>query len=220
MTEKQRKSYTTLAVVLIVLLLDQALKFWVKTNMSYGEEFQILGFDWARIHFVENEGMAFGLSFGGKWGKIFLSLFRIVAAVFLVYLIRSLIKAGERTGLLVSVALIFAGAVGNIIDSLFYGLLFSASTYHGEPAVFLPDSGGYGDFMMGKVVDMFYFPLIDTTWPGWMPFVGGQDFEFFKPVFNVADSAITVGVVLLLLFYRDFFQSQSEDKKKDKDEEE
>lgn len=211
MTEQQRKSRITIGVVLLVLVLDQALKFWVKTNMTYGEEFLILGLEWARIHFVENEGMAFGLSFGGKWGKIFLSLFRIGAAIFLVYLLRSLIKAGERTGLLVSIGLIFAGAVGNIIDSLFYGMVFSESTYHGSPAEFLPEGGGYGSFLMGKVVDMFYFPMIDTTWPEWLPFIGGNSFEFFNPVFNVADSSITVGVALLLIFYRDFFKSVSEE---------
>jgi len=210
MNKKASQTRIVVAIIFGVLIIDQIVKIWIKTHLSYGEEFLILGQEWARIHFVENEGMAFGLSFGGAWGKLILSLFRVGAAIFLIYLIRSLIKIGERTGLLVSIALIFAGAVGNIIDSIFYGLIFSASTYHGDPAVLFPESGGYGSVLMGKVVDMFYFPMIDTTWPEWLPFIGGDRFEFFRPVFNVADSAITVGVFLLLLFYRDFFKSKKE----------
>jgi signal peptidase II len=210
MNKKASQTRIVVAIIFGVLIIDQIVKIWIKTHLSYGEEFLILGQEWARIHFVENEGMAFGLSFGGAWGKLILSLFRVGAAIFLIYLIRSLIKIGERTGLLVSIALIFAGAVGNIIDSIFYGLIFSASTYHGDPAVLFPEGGGYGSVLMGKVVDMFYFPMIDTRWPEWLPFIGGDRFEFFRPVFNVADSAITVGVFLLLLFYRDFFKSKKE----------
>ena len=174
--------------------------------MTYGEEFGILGLSWARIHFVENEGMAFGISFGGSGGKLALSLFRLVAVAFLVYILRTLIKSRESFGLIACFALILAGAIGNIIDSAVYGLIFSESSYHGGPAVLFPEGGGYAPFLYGRVVDMFYFPLIDTILPEWMPWVGGDRFQFFKPVFNVADSAISIGVLSMLFFHRDFLQ--------------
>jgi signal peptidase II len=195
-----------LAVILLVIIFDQALKIWIKTNMNYGEEFGILGLSWARIHFVENEGMAFGFSFGGDIGKIFLSVFRIVAVSFIGYFIYRLFKAGHPLSLLISLGLIFAGAMGNIIDSAFYGLIFSESPYFGPKAEIFPEGGGYAPFLMGKVVDMLYFPLIDTHWPDWFPVIGGTRFQFFKPVFNIADSAITTGVISIILFHRNFFQ--------------
>lgn len=197
-------------IVLLVLLIDQVLKFWVKTNMYYGETIFMLGLDWARIHFVENPGMAFGISLGGDYGKLALSLFRILAVGFLIYYIRLLLESKASFGLLLSFAFILAGALGNIIDSAFYGLIFSDST-HGEIATLFPEGGGYESFLHGRVVDMLYFPLIDTTLPSWVPFWGGQPFEFFKPVFNIADSAITVGVLNILIFQRDFFSSQEEE---------
>jgi len=209
MKTNKEKLFWVLAIIVLVLLVDQASKFWIKTHMNYGEEFLILGQSWARIHFVENEGMAFGMSFGGMCGKIFLTLFRIFAALFLMYLIHTLLKVKERLGLLISLGLILAGALGNIIDSMFYGVLFSESSVYGNPAIFLPDSGGYSTFLMGKVVDMLYFPLFSFTWPEFIPIWGGSNFEFFKPVFNIADSAITIGVAMLLLFYRDFFVNEN-----------
>lgn len=201
-------------IIILVLILDQWLKFYTKTNFSYGQGFNILGLDWARLHFVENEGMAFGLSFGGETGKLLLTLFRLIMVTFLFYMIYTMIKSKESFGLLICFALIIAGALGNIIDSVFYGVIFSSSPYHGAPATFMPEGGGYAPMLYGKVVDMLYFPMIDTKLPEWLPFWSGERFQFFKPVFNIADSAITTGVISLLVFYRDFFKSENEDEKK------
>ncbi len=202
----KRHSFAILLIGL-VLVLDQGLKFWIKTHMTYGEEFGILGLSWARIHFVENEGMAFGLSFGGAGGKLALSLFRIFAVVFLVYIMRTLVKAKESFGLLACFALITAGALGNIIDSAVYGLIFSESSYHGGVAQLFPDGGGYAGMLYGRVVDMLYFPIIDTTIPHWVPLWGGERFQFFKPVFNIADASISTGVISLLVFHRGFLRT-------------
>ncbi len=178
--------------------------------MTLTESFYLLGMPWARIYFVENEGMAFGLTFGGNYGKLFLSLFRILAVTFLFYYIGKLIKIGAPFGLLISFALILAGAVGNIIDSAVYGMIFSASCKDCDPAVLFPDSGGYAGFLHGKVVDMFYFPLFKGTFPEWLPFWGGERYEFFRPVFNLADTSITIGVLSILIFQRSFFSDKNE----------
>ena len=191
----------------LVLIADQVLKIWIKTHLTYGEEFGILGLSWARIHFVENEGMAFGLSFGGPAGKLALSLFRIFAVIFLVYIIRSLIRNNESRSLLACFALITAGAIGNIIDSSIYGLIFNESSYHGGVAELFPETGGYAGLLHGRVVDMLYFPLIDTTLPNWLPLWGGERFQFFKPVFNIADASISTGVISLLVFHRSFLRT-------------
>lgn len=192
-------------IILLVLVADQCLKFYIKTNYSIGGGFNILGLDWARIHFVENRGMAFGLSFGGVIGKYILSGFRIIMVGFLIYFLRGLMKTQHPFGLQISFALIIAGAIGNIIDSMFYGLLFSESCFHCGVAEFLPAGGGYAGFLQGSVVDIFYFPMIDTRLPEWIPLIGGNEFAFFKPVFNIADSSISIGVALILIFYRSFF---------------
>jgi len=198
-----KKSHIVILIILVVLLLDQTLKFYIKTNFAIGQGFDILGIPWAKIHFIENEGMAFGISFGNEIGKLLLSLFRIIMVIVLAYMIKKLIDAGESTGLLISFSLIIAGALGNIIDSAVYGILFSDSPYHtNQVAEFLPEEGGYAPFLFGKVVDMLYFPIINTTWPDWVPAWGGQPFRFFKPVFNIADSAISTGVISILLFHR------------------
>ena len=201
-----------LLTILTVLVIDQCLKFWVKTNMNIGEEFFILGLPWARIHFVENAGMAFGLEFGAQWGKLALSLFRLVAVSFLIYLLYRMIIQKEKSGAIVGFSMVIAGALGNIIDSVFYGRLFSASLYHGGVAEFLPEGGGYAPFLMGKVVDMFYFPLIRSRFPDWSPLWPGQEFEFFRPVFNVADSSIFIGICILLIFYNYFFKEKQSGK--------
>ncbi len=182
-------------------------------NYPIGGGFKLLGLDWARIHFIENEGMAFGLKFGGKVGKYILSIFRIAMVGFLIMLLRDIIKEKTSVGLQISFALIIAGAIGNILDSAFYGLIFSESFYHqGNIAQLFPSEGGYAPFLQGRVVDMFYFPLINSSYPEWFPWIGGNNFSFFRPVFNVADSAISIGVAMILLFYRSYFLS--EDKKK------
>ena len=186
-----------LIVIFIILLIDQIVKFWIKLNFTLGEELFLIG-DWCRLHFIENEGMAFGMSFGEEVGKLILTLFRIVAATLIFFYLRKLIIKKENKLVIYAFTLIFAGAVGNIIDSLFYGLIFSESTFFTTAQLF-PESGGYAPLCLGKVVDMFYFPLIDTTLPQWIPFVGGNHFEFFNAIFNVADIAITVGVGLLVV---------------------
>lgn len=195
-------------IVFIVLFIDQALKLWIKTNMTLGQEFHMAG-NWFIIHFTENNGMAFGMQFAGNYGKLALSLFRIFAVGFLGWYIVHL--AGKKTGfgVMFSFSLILAGALGNIIDSALYGMLFSDSTYF-DVARFLPAEGGYSTFLHGKVVDMFYFPILEGVYPHWIPFLGGDSFIFFRPVFNVADSAITSGVLSLLIFQRQFFKTQDE----------
>jgi len=202
-------------LVFIVLLVDQLLKVWIKTNMYLGQEFSVLG-DWFLIHFVENNGMAFGIEFAGEYGKMFLSLFRIVAVAGIGWYMIKLIKKEEvPMGFIFCIALIFAGAIGNIIDSAFYGLIFNES--YGQVAQLLPEEGGYSSFLHGKVVDMFYFPLFSGRYPEWLPFWGGNDFLFFRPVFNIADSAITIGIFSILLFYRQLF-SELEHKEKQAEE--
>lgn len=183
-------------IVIAILLIDQILKIWVKTNMHLHECITIT--DWFKICFIENKGMAFGMEIGSK---LVLSLFRIVAVSVIGYYINLQVKQKARTGYIVCLAMVMAGAMGNIIDCMFYGLIFNASSEF-YTSYFVPFGEGYAPFLMGKVVDMFYFPLIVSTWPDWMPMVGGEDFVFFSPIFNFADASISVGVVLLLLFYR------------------
>ncbi len=184
------------------MLADQILKFWIKLHMTIGQEFPIFN-DWFIIHFTENDGMAFGLSFGGEFGKLILSLFRIFAIIAIGWYLSDLIKKSAATGIIISISLIFAGAIGNILDSAFYGLIFSYSSFHTVAELF-PDGGGYATFLHGKVVDMLYFPLFKGYYPAWVPFWGGRDFIFFRPVFNIADSSITIGVFLLIFFQRKF----------------
>ena len=201
---KVSKGTVLLLVGIGLVIIDQVIKILVKTNMSIGENFNVIG-QWFKIYFIENEGMAFGMKFGGSVGKFMLSLFRIVLFGALVYWIRALLKKpGTPSGVTVGLTLIAAGALGNIIDCLFYGILFSESTYS-TVAEFLPVGGGYAPFFFGKVVDMFYFPIIDTTFPEWLPLIGGNPFRFFAPVFNFADSCVTCGALYLIFFQWKFF---------------
>ena len=193
-----------LIIIIIILVIDQVFKFWVKTHMMIGQEYQVLG-DWFLLHFTENEGMAFGMQIGGESGKLILSIFRIIAVAAIGYYLYRLVRKKAHFGLIFSISLILAGALGNIIDRAFYGLLFSQSSYH-TVASFLPEGEGYSSFLHGKVVDMLYFPLIEGNFPDWFPIWGGQDFIFFRPVFNIADSSITVGVFILLICQRRFFK--------------
>ncbi len=193
----------SLLIIFLILVLDQALKFWIKLHMTIGQEFHVLD-DWFILHFTENEGMAFGMHFGGSFGKLLLSLFRIGAIIAIGWYLVHLIKRKAPAGLIISISMIMAGAIGNILDSAFYGLIFSRSTFH-NVAVLFPEGGGYGAFLHGKVVDMLYFPIVQGYYPNWVPFWGGTDFIFFRPVFNIADSSITIGVFLLILFQRRFF---------------
>ncbi len=209
---KLSKGTKLLILGIVLVIIDQIIKILVKTNMTIGEHFSVIG-NWFQIYFIENEGMAFGMKFGGQAGKFLLSLFRIVLFAALVFWIRGLVKRKDvPTGVLVGLTLITTGALGNIIDCLFYGLLFGASTYT-EVAQFLPEGGGYAPFFFGKVVDMFYFPIIDTTFPEWMPLIGGNPFRFFAPVFNFADSCVTCGALYLIFFQWRFF---ARDEKKTK----
>ena len=190
-------------IILLIIILDQALKIWIKTHMALGQEYHILG-NWFIIHFIENNGMAFGMEIAGKFGKIILSLFRIGAVAGIGWYLTYLIKQKASTGLIITISIIMAGAIGNIIDSAFYGMIFSNSYYH--VADIFPAEGGYSSFLHGQVVDMFYFPILKGTFPDWIPFRGGDSFIFFRPVFNIADSSITVGVALILIFQKRFFK--------------
>lgn len=194
--DKRKQARLVTLLIAAVLVVDQVVKVLVKTNMQIGEDIPLIG-EWCRLHFTENEGFAFGMSMGGAIGKVVLTLVRLVASVAIAWYLTKIVKRGTRTSLAVSLALVFAGAVGNLIDSCFYGLIFNESYY--TVATLFPAGGGYAPLLHGKVVDMFYFPLFEFDWPMWVPFVGGNHFEFFNAIFNVADSAITIGIIWLII---------------------
>ncbi len=191
-------------IIFLVLIVDQWSKVLVKTTMYLGQEFPVLG-NWFYIHFTENPGMAFGMEFGGDYGKLALSLFRIVAVSAIGYVLFTLPKETPK-GLKICGALVLAGAIGNIIDSVFYGVIFNDS--FNQLASFLPAEGGYSSLLHGRVVDMFWFPLFEGTFPEWFPLWAGEEFLFFRPVFNVADASISIGIALIFILYRDFFKNK------------
>lgn len=210
------KKQLAILVIILVLIIDQILKIWIKTHLYLGDEIRVIG-NWFKLHFVENKGMAFGFEFAGKFGKLILTLFRIIAATAIFVYLMKLIKKGIPTGLVISVALIIAGAIGNVFDSAFYGMIFTDS--YGHIAEIFSKSGGYATFLQGSVVDMLYFPIIKGTWPAWSPVNSGQPFLFFSPVFNIADSSISVGIGIILIFYRKHFAEDDKKKEEEKAEE-
>lgn len=189
------KGRIALLIIFSVLIIDQIIKVWIKTHMYWHESIRVT--DWFYIYFTENIGMAFGMEI---FDKLFLTVFRIIAVSAIGYFLYKFVKRDMKTGFIVCVSLILTGALGNIIDSVFYGVLFNDST-HSQIASFMPEGGGYAPLFYGKVVDMFYFPIIETNWPEWLPFIGGNHFIFFSPIFNFADAAISCGVIAVFLFY-------------------
>ncbi len=201
---EKKENRQAIIFAIILILLDQIVKILIKTNMSIGEAIYVAG-EWFQIRFIENRGAAYGMELGGDYGKMALSLFRIIAVTFLFFYIKKLIKKHAPRRVIIAFTLIIAGAIGNIIDSLFYGLIFNESTPY-QVAEFVKWGEGYSSFLHGNVVDMLYFPIIDTTLPEWLPIWGGEHYIFFSPIFNVADSYITVGFAFLLLFCRKYFK--------------
>ncbi|MDR2064195.1 MAG: lipoprotein signal peptidase [Prevotellaceae bacterium] len=194
-----KKSIFAIITIIIILFIDQIVKILVKTGMSLGESIPVFG-NWFQICFTENPGFAFGMEFGGQWGKLFLSIFRIFAIFVMIWLLIKIIRQKYSTAFIISVAALLAGATGNIIDSVFYGQIFSDS--YGQVATMFPESGGYAPLLYGKVVDMLYFPIITGHFPSWFPFWGGEEFTFFSPIFNIADSAISISIFYILIFQR------------------
>lgn len=204
------KARNIILLIVAIIIADQALKFYIKLNYVIGEEHVMIG-NWFKLHFVENEGMAWGWKFGGNFGKIALTLFRLIAVIWGVFLIKDFIKKNYHKGFIICAAMIFAGALGNLIDSLFYGLIFDSSyddlhtQFYGVVAKAFTGTH-YGSFLHGRVVDMLYFPLLHGNFPKWLPIWGGEEFEFFRPVFNIADASISIGVITLLIFQNKFFK--------------
>lgn len=195
-------------LILLVLIIDQVVKVHIKTTMTIGESISVFG-NWFQIRFIENPGMAFGLDIPGKWGKPVLTIFRVIAVVAIGWYLNQLLIRKASTGLVMCVALIMAGAAGNIIDSVFYGIIFDESTYFKVASLF-PAEGGYAPMLYGKVVDMLYFPVIQGNYPSWFPGKAGEEFIFFRPIFNLADTSISVGILTILVFQKRFFPQHAE----------
>ncbi len=200
----------------MILFLDQALKVFIKTNYYLGQEHNVISnIAWFKMHFIENEGMAYGWKLGGEWGKMALTLFRLVAVIFGTFYLRYIIQKKYHTGFVICATLIYAGAIGNLIDSLFYGMIFENSDPYAQniarSVLHNEFTGGYAGFLHGKVVDMLYFPVItDAKFPSWFPLWGGEQFEFFRPVFNIADASISFGVITILIFQKRFFNTNEQ----------
>ena len=208
---KITKGWLATIIIVCVILLDQFTKIWVKTHFFYGEEYVIT--DWFRLYFIENNGMAFGMEFGSK---MLLTWFRIIAVILFIYYLYKIRNSNLlQNGYVVCVSLITAGALGNVLDCIFYGVIFD-NPMPPFTATLVPEGGGYGTLFLGRVVDMLYFPLVEWTWPDWLPWIGGDHFIFFQPIFNVADAALSVGVILLILFYsKNFYQQEVDESKND-----
>ena len=203
------KLRNAILIIALIIIADQALKIWIKTSFAFGPVTNVLGLSWFRLYFIENKGMAWGWEFGGEWGKMILTLFRLAAVIFGTWYLGRIVKQGYSRGFIICASLIYAGALGNLIDSMFYGMIFEESTYSHVAAMF-PEKG-YAGFLHGRVVDMLYFPIINAHYPSWFPFVGGDEFEFFSPIFNIADASISVGVITLFIFQKRFFRKQRKD---------
>lgn len=209
------KLRTVVFLIAVIIIIDQALKIWIKTSHPTGEVVRVLGFDWFRLHFIENPGMAWGWKFGNETGKMILTLFRLAAVIFGTWYLGRIVKQQYSRGFIICAGLIYAGALGNLIDSMFYGMIFDKGLHFdvttGEYIPYLNEvakfsSNGYSSFLHGSVVDMLYFPIVKSHFPSWLPFIGGDEFEFFSPIFNVADASISTGVITLLLFQKRFFK--------------
>jgi signal peptidase II len=202
------KGRNVFLIIFLVVVADQVLKIFIKTHYTIGESHPVLG-NWFRLYFIENEGMAYGWKFGGEWGKIILSLFRFAAVIFGIFYLQRIILKKYHPGFIACAALIFAGALGNLIDSMFYGIIFEESSVNLLNVAKIFPEKGYATFFHGKVVDMLYFPIIrNAHFPSWVPFWGGEEFEFFRPIFNLADAAISTGVIAILIFQKKFFVQQ------------
>ena len=194
------KLRSAIIIIFIIIVADQALKIWIKTNFTFGPVSNILGLTWAQLYFIENEGMAWGWKWGGEWGKMLLTLFRLAAVIFGTWYIGRIVKQQYSRGFIICASLIYAGALGNLIDSMFYGMIFESSENGNVAEMF--NGNGYAGFLHGHVVDMLYFPMVESHFPSWFPFVGGESFVFFSPIFNIADASISVGVITLLIFQK------------------
>ena len=193
-------------IIAAIIIIDQCLKIWIKTNYPIGHVTDVMGLSWFKLYFIENKGMAWGWEFGGDWGKMLLTLFRLAAVIFGTWYLGRIVKQKYSRGFIICAALIYAGALGNLIDSMFYGMIFSNSAEQPYVIAKLFSDHGYAGFLHGRVVDMLYFPIIKSHFPSWFPFWGGQDFEFFSPIFNIADASISIGVIALLIFQKRFFK--------------
>ena len=203
------KLRNAILIIALIIIADQTLKIWIKTHYTFGEVMRIGGFNWAKLYFIENKGMAWGWEFGGDWGKMILTLFRLAAVIFGTWYLGKIVKQQYHKGFIICASLIYAGALGNLLDSMFYGLIFEESTYAHVAKIFPPH--GYAGFLHGRVVDMLYFPMVDSTFPKWFPVFGGEKFEFFSPIFNIADASISAGVITLFVFQKKFFRKHKKE---------
>jgi len=208
------KKRSVFLIIALIVIADQVVKIFIKTHYHAGESHRVLG-HWFQFYFIENEGMAYGWKLGGELGKMALTLFRLAAVIFGVFYINKIIAKKYKRGFIICVALIFAGALGNLLDSMFYGLIFERSSILNENVAHIFPAHGYAGFLHGNVVDMLYFPIIDTQFPSWFPIWGGQDFVFFSPIFNLADASISIGIITIFIFQKSFFKSNSPEVKKE-----